>query len=535
MIGIRFTPATVVWATCIAVVGGWVLSLTDPAWWGRVIAGLLWVLALSCMVTVQGDTLRQWIVRRWRVRDKLKVAWLVDANRRAMVWDGQSVSMIIETHGDPWALSTVASDGSSTARKIPLDDLREQLRQFDIRLEHIRVVEMGYKTAVSHERASASLISTMGNVGHLLGGRTFVAISVSLRENLNPVASRTKLGDTDADGLTRTINIATARVLRVFQQNNIEATVVSPTTALAIHKEILGGVGEAANHNTWHYAGVPGDGSIGTVVSFTPGTLASWNPALQNQWNEVLAHRQYNCLTLSTDGDRDRIGYATTYLVDDPGMVQLLPSQGLRRENGRHLARVSNVLPLSRDIVINDDGGRMIERDDENIGIEVPVHPLGIYLGVTADTRERAFMHVTRSDAPLWIVGDDEYARRLILRLSTQKHRIAVSVATPEWAHLIKTRRSQTLIGVKHPGSVMARADVLVITPEQLQDIALVKSSPAVFVVSPTAPLVHTDNLITRVGDIYEVVVRGERLEILRESPPTERPWLELHQSVGAR
>lgn len=529
MLGIRFTMATVVWTSVIAVVALWVWTLTEPHVWGRVLASFILVIALSCLVTVRGDTLRQWIVRRWRVRDRLKVSWLVNSKNRAMVWDGEAVSMIIELFGEQWALTTVASDGSSTARKIPLDDLRAQLRQFDIRLDHIRVVETGYKVAVTHERASSSLIGTMGTLGHLLGGRTFVQVSVSLRDNLNPVSSRQKEGETVADGLTRTINIATDRVLRVFQANNIDAKVVSPTTALAIHKEIIGGIGEAAHHNSWELVGVPGDATIGCAVSFTPESVSSWTPSQQTQWNEVLSHRQYNCLTLATDGDRDRIGYSTTYLTDDPGSLHLLPSQGLQRENGRHLSRVSNVLPLTRDMHINDDGGRPIERSDHNIGVEVPVHPLGVFLGVTAESRDRAFMYVGRGANPIWVVGDDEYARRLILRLSTQRQRIAVSVPGAGWGHLVQTRRSRTLVSVKTPMQAISRADVLVVTPDQLQDIALVSTSPAVFVVSESAPLVPKDTYISRKGDVLEAHVKGKSVTILREDPPTERPWMELH------
>ena len=535
MIGIRFTMPTVVWTSVFAVLALWVWSLTDPHVWGRVIASFILLIALSCLLTIRGDTLRQWVMRRWNVRKTLKDSWLVNSKNRAMVWGGESVSMVIETFGDQWELNTVVSDGSSTARQMPLDDLRTQLRQFDILLDHIRVVQYGYKVVVPSERASASLIGTMGTIGHLLGGRTFLVVSLRLRDNLNPVISRQKIGEEVADGLTRTINIATDRVLRVFQSNNIAARVVSSTTALAIHKDIAGGVGEAAKRHKWELTGVPGDANIGCAVSFTPSAASSWNTSTQTQWNEVVAYRQYNCLTLGTDGDRDRVGYSVTYLTEDPGTLHLLPSQGLVRENGRHLARLSNILPLSQDIELHDDGGRMIERTDPDVGMNIPVHPLGVYLGITESTRDRAFMSIERGLTPLWIIGDDEYARRLVLRLSTQRHRIAVTVNGSGWSHLVDTRKSRTLLQTPNPARVMSSCDILVCTPDQLLDLPLTVTSPAVIVVSDEAPALEPHASITRDGDRLLAKVNGKELTLVRETPPTERAWLEAPRRQPAR
>ena len=125
---------------------------------------------------------------------------------------------------------------------------------------------------------------------------------------------------------------------------------------LGIHADVFSGVGRAAAVSGWSHLGASGDATVGAVVSFVP---TQWSYKSQLMWNEVHALRQYTCLSLRPEGNGDTISYATSYLTDDPDSLALLPSQGLRRENGRHMARVSNLLPVARDLRVDDDGGRL--------------------------------------------------------------------------------------------------------------------------------------------------------------------------------
>ena len=528
MIGIRLTLATVVWSA-LCIVTAWLsftLSTLNNGFPHALFRGMFVVfamIAVACLVTVRGGSARQWIVRRWRVRDTLKDSWIVNAKNRAMVWDGKAASMFIEVFGDPWELSSVKSDGTTTTRKLPLGDIRKELRQFDILVNYIRAISYGYKTA-QRDRAASAVLGAMGTVGHLLGGRTIIEVSVDLKGNLNPVHARRTDLDTVADGLTRTVNIATERVLRTINSHNINARILSSTGVLAIQKDVISGVGQAAEHNEWNYAGVPGDARVGTVLSFVPSANV-WHDTHQVQWGEVLAHRQYNCLTLRPHGVRDTAEFSLSYLTDDPGTLHLLPSQGLFRENGRHLARLSNVLPLSRDMFRDSGNVREVERADD-IGLEVPVHPLGVYLGVDAVTRERVYMGVVRGGSPLWVVGDDEYARRLILRLSTQRFRIAVSIQGVAWDYLVSTRRSRTLARTTSPTMAAASSDIIVCSPDQAESMELSDDSPAIVVVSDTSPLIDTGAVIEVGKDRVIVTVGKTTKTLVKDSPPAERPWL---------
>lgn len=537
MLGLRLTRESVVLATIIGTFAALVYATTGdffaltPAWRGAFAAIVLLVLLTT--VTFRQATLREWVVRWRRSHTPLKSGVMVDAAGRAMVWSDEYASMFIEIGGDQWAMSKIGSTGEATVKLMPIADLRRELRQFDITTAHIRVIEMGYKVAAA-DKASKDTLTMMGTVGYSLGGRVLVEVAVALSDNLNALKDRQKERDTVADGITRVLGVATERVKRKLLTHNISARTLSPTALAAIHRDLFGNLEGAISAPKWSYAGIPGDASAGAVVAFSP-SPSSWNRHAQLEWNEVLAHRQYNCLELrpsSVEKDKDVVDYATSYLTDEPGLLQLLPSQGLVRENGRHLARVSNILPLAKDSSRSHSGRTLAVSDD--VGLSVPVHPLGVYLGTT-DNRERVFMSIARGDSPMWVCGDDEYARRLVFRLSSQRHRIVVSVEGAGWDHLINSRRSKRLTRTDSPGNALHSCDVLVCTPEQEMDLTLTSDSPAVVVVSAESPRTAKLASIVRDGD-HLVVTSGRSTErVMHENVPTERPWMELPSARKAR
>lgn len=524
MIGIRWTAATAAWAGFVAITA-WVIidNVRGNSVWSLLLSILGWtlvVVALSSLITVRGATARQWFLRWWRARrEVLRSSWIVDSKGRAMVWDGRSARMFIEVFGKQWALSRVESTGESSTPPLPLSDLRDVLRQYDIKLAHIRIVQYGYKVA-TEDRASTSVLSVMGTLPHQLGGRTFIEVSVSLLDNLNAVDSRQTDRGTVADGVTRTISIAASRVLRVLHTRNITARVVPPSTVLGIHADVFSGVGRAAANSGWSHLGSSGDATVGAVVSFVP---TQWSEKSQLMWNEVHALRQYTCLSLRPDGNGDTISYATSYLTDDPDALALLPSQGLRRENGRHMARVSNLLPVARDLRVDDDGGRHLN-PKEDAGVVLPSHPLGVYLGLN-EKRDRTFMFVGRGGEPMWFIGAEDYAKRVTLRLSTQRHRIRVAV--DGWQRFVSTRNSRLLQMATDPLAEYSTCDVLVVTPEQALALPRDEDGPAVIVVASDFPPIDPHNAIIPIGgNQLQVVVGKDEEVILVEEPSTERTWM---------
>ncbi|TXH10734.1 MAG: hypothetical protein E6R04_04550 [Spirochaetes bacterium] len=528
MIGVRLTVMSTVLTSIIVALAAVTVSLAGGVQemdaYHRAVLCVLVLWALLSLVTVRGNTAREWIARRHRSHNPLRSALLVDAKGRGMVWDGYHASMFIEVTPDQWNISRIRLNGEATVGRIPIPDLRRELRQFDITVDRIRIVEYGYKI-IRPDKASSSMLGAMGTVGHLLGGRVIIEVGVALSNNLNAVHSRQKDRDTVADGITRVVSIATDRVARTLHTHNISAKVLSPTALAAVHRDVFASVEGAIQHPKWTHTGFPGDATHGTTVSFSPAPTA-WNARSQLQWDEVLSHRQYNCLELRPDRTtRDHVDYATTYLTDDPSLLQLLPSQGLVRENGRHMARVSNVLPLAKD-AFRTHTGRLLSVGEE-VGVDIPIHPLGVFAGTTK-SREKVFLAITRGDTPLWVCGDEEYARRLVFRLSTQRHRIGVSVPDKTWDRLISLRRSERLKRVDDPSRAAYNNDVLVCTPEQEMTMELSKDGPAVIVVSPERPRVTKDAVIHRDGDNLVLQVGKDTETLVVDNPPTERPWVNI-------
>lgn len=524
MIGIRWTAATAAWVGIVGITAWTILdNVRGDSVWSLLLTILGWVLAVivpTSLITVKGATALQWFMRWWRARhEQLRSAWIVDSKGRAMVWDGKSARMFIEVYGPQWGLSRVDSTGASDATALPLGALRDVLRQYDITLAHIRIIQYGYKIA-AEDRASTSVLSVLGTLPHQLGGRTLIEVSVSLLDNLNAVDARQTDRGTVADGVTRTVNIAASRVLRVLHTHNIPAKVVPPSTVMGVHADVFNGVGKATRTSGWSYLGAPGDATVGAVVSFVP---TQWSPKSQLMWNEVHSLRQYNCMSLRPDGNGDTISYATSYLTDDPDSLALLPSQGLRRENGRHMARVSNLLPVARDLRVDDDGGRYLN-PKEDTGLVVLSHPLGVYLGLN-EKRDRTFMHVGRGGEPLWVIGAEDYAKRVTLRLSTQRHRIRVAV--DGWQRFVSTRNSRLLQMATDPLAEYSTCDVLVVTPEQAPALPRDEDGPAVIVVASDFPPIDPHNAIIPIGgNQLQVVVGKDEEVILVEEPSTERTWM---------
>lgn len=172
MFGLRITPLTVVWSSILAMIAVMAGNGIHGVW-GKVLMSSAIIGAIAVFITVHGESGVQWAIRRWRVRDGLKYARMVDAKGRAMVWDGKAASMFIEIFGDQWAVSTVDSDGTTTSQKIPMEELRTELRQFDIVVNHIRIIEYGYKYA-SFDRASMSVAELLEQLHISLEGAHFL-------------------------------------------------------------------------------------------------------------------------------------------------------------------------------------------------------------------------------------------------------------------------------------------------------------------------------------------------------------------------
>src|SRR5699024_9338716 len=125
----------------------------------------------------------------------------------------------------------------------------------------------------------------------------------------------------------------------------------------------------------------------------------------------------------------------------------------------------------------------------------------------------------------------DRYARLIVLRLSAQRHRIAVGLDDAAWDHLVQSRSSRTLAKTSDPFRAAASSDVLVCTPEQLGALNLTRDTPAVIVVSNTKPPITPAYSLIASHGLAELHTPasdkgGDNIAVKTDSSPSENYWL---------
>ena len=528
MLGFRISVGNVIAMAVTFVIALWALFLLYGDWWAWMVFALCSFVSLSCVLTVRGATVWEWLYRRLTVKKVVTRNEVVSVNGRAAVWDKKTgtMSMYVEVFGSPWEVSRVASNADLECSTIPMESLIGLLRQFGITLKHIRVIGYGYKTSTD-DRAAVAVDGVVGTIPYLLGGRTFLEVSLRMGDNWNAVYARMPHDkDTVSDGLMRSVSIAADRILRVFENYNIPSRIMSQASVKSITNEILRSLGSPLTHPTWSFDGIPGDGGVGAAVTFTP---TSFNSSTRRTMGEVVSRRQFYCTTLSSGSDTNRVNQSVTYLADGIGAMDLLTGQGLRRENGHHTARISHLLPLGRDIAVDDDGVTATEIALKSLVI--PTHGLGIYLGQDRD-RSRVFIHPGRGGEALWIIGNDTLARRLALRASTQDLRVATCLNTDDWYHLVTTRKSRTLVREDNPSTSLFTTDLLFCTPDQFITLGehVGNDAAAIIVVTDEFPPITPQAFIVahETDPDVAVLLNGNTThEFVLDAPPNERTWIE--------
>lgn len=528
MLGFRVSIGNIIAAAALFVVSVWVLTGLYGPWWAWVVFVLTLLVSLSCIVTIRGATVWEWVYRRLTSKKKITLSDIVAVDSKAVVWhkNGASMCMYIEIFGSPWEVSQVAPNTDLKCPTIPLKPLSDLLRQFGITLNHIRVVNYGYKTA-TEDNASVAVSGVIGTLPYMLGGRTFLEVSVKMEENWNAIYARMPHErDKVSDGLTRSVSIATDRILRVFENYDIPAKVMNPADVTSVTNGILGSLASPLRHPEWRFVGVPGDGGIGAAVTFTP---QSFSATSRRVMGEVVSRRQFYCTTLSTGDGVDRVNQSVTYLVDGIGALELLTGQGLRRDNGHHTARISHLVPLGNDIPVDSDGVPATPSTLESI--HIPTHGLGIYLGQDP-SRSKLFVHPSRGAEALWIIGNDTLARRLALRASTLDLKVATCLNTDDWYNLVTKRKSRSLILEDIPSNALFSTDIMFCTPDQYVSLGGQHDADAasVIVVSDAFPPItpHAYVVAHETDPDMAVIVQGNNIyDFVLDAPPNERSWIE--------
>lgn len=469
---------------------------------------------------VHGRTVGEWITLRGNKNVLPEQAALFSRDGVGVVFDGHTVTALVEITPRPWQLTCISATGGGGSPVISADVLRRQLRRYDIGLSRIDVICAGYKFA-ANDTASGVLDTLIGPVSVPLGGSTVVAVSLDLEADvLEPAYARTRRGSLP-HGLCQALTIAATRVRNALAEQGFGGRLMSAQQIRDFHDAVLAQVVRALSVPKWRTCGATSGVHTRTYVP----ARGHWNAESAGSWNHLQAHRQYTTLTLTPQGDGRALAQPlVTYLVRGGDALAKAESYGLRTAGGQQVAGLSRALPVASHLPLRSAG--VIIDDQRQLGFGIPAGGAGLFVGSQAD-KTRVFVAVSPADEPLWLAGPPLFAMQMVARLSTQDQRIAVMIDEPRWQHLVAHRDSPALT-LRTVETIPA--DVVVCTPQWWERHRKLTAGKAVLLVTEGAAGSGATNSISveTVDGRSEIVVSvdEQRVTVPWELTPMERRTL---------
>ncbi|MFA5711732.1 type VII secretion protein EccE [Mycolicibacterium sp.] len=513
---VSFNPRSGMVASTLATAA--VLGTSAAGLAPAVSAGAAAALVAGVGARFSGKTLSQWVALR-RGSDVLPdQAALFSRDGMGVIFDGTSISALVEITPRPWQMTTVSATGASESPVISADLLRPQLRQYDIGLSRLAVICAGYKFA-ARDHAAAALDTLIGPVSVPLGGLTVIQVSLDLQADILGPAYRRAKRESLPDGLCQTLSIAATRICHVLAEQGFGGRLMSAPAVREFHDAVLSQVAGPLSSPGWRNCGPRSEVHTRTYVP----ARGHWNAESAGGWNHLQAHRQYTTLTLTPQGDGQALAQPLiTYLVRSGEAMAKASGYGLRPAVGQQVAGLNQALPVSTRLPLRSTGALIDEH--RHLGFGVPAGGAGMFVGSRAD-KTRVFVAVSPASEPLWLSGPRLFAMQMVARLSTQDQRISVMIDEPAWQRLAEHRDTPVLT----VGTVESvPADVVVCTPQWWERHRELCAGKAVMLVTEEAPGRGATNSLTVQANPaghseIAVAVDEQSTTVLWELTPMER------------
>jgi len=424
----------------LATITGAALKITRPEFYAAIMAFVL----LTGAFTYRSRTALGWVSRRWTYRrtNREKI-FLYPHENSGISWDGNRASAYVEILPQPFEFTVVGSLEETTVRSLPVDDIREELVQFDIHCDAVTLVTMGHKYDRSNQIAMV-YHSSIGPIPALLYGRTFAEISIALDESIDSIYAR-QFDDGAPAGLSRTVGIAAERIRRRLAKQGWKAKRLNQTEVEVLNNQISAILTPAMAEERWGSCGP----ATMRAVAFTPAP-ASWTAANYREWCQLDTHRQLQILRL----DRRRRGgdHAEMYLAyvtDDSRALNTLPALGLGREYSQQGDILTAAMPLARTVRPTAVSGKQLAADP--FPFELHAGGIGTFLGHTR-SRAQVFVNFTTGGTrdieelgadgaattitqfiPFHVVGASTLCQHLLLRIATSGRTVDVQIPGEHW------------------------------------------------------------------------------------------------------
>lgn len=242
----------------IAVAASLVAIAFDAPWWATAIAAAVpVVIGLAPFEgTPIGLRLGSWVAYRWRQsrrriddeEDSIVDLPLPEGGSYGMRWDGTLITTMLRIDPPPDTLTLLGRGSLSTDQVLPLTEIADCLRQYDVELDSVDVISTGTRTAGTDAVLSgyAASIAHLGRVyDEILGPLPAIAHrTVWIMLRLNPLANAKAVQNRGggSEGALRSTITATRRVANRLAARGITASVLTSSEMTAALREVTRGI-----------------------------------------------------------------------------------------------------------------------------------------------------------------------------------------------------------------------------------------------------------------------------------------------------
>ncbi|MFI6870168.1 type VII secretion protein EccE [Nocardia sp. NPDC050406] len=242
----------------LAVVASLISIAFDAPWWATALASAVPVIVGLAPVggIPIGLRLGSWVAYRWRqsrrstedAEDSIVDLPLPEGGSYGLRWDGTLITTMLRIDPPPDTLTLLRRGSLSTDQVLPLTEIADCLRQYDVELDSVDVISTGTRTAGNDAVISgyAASVAHLGRMyDEILGPLPAIAHrTVWIMLRLNPLANAKAVQNRGGgpEGALRSTITATRRVANRLAARGITASVLTSSEMTAALREITRGI-----------------------------------------------------------------------------------------------------------------------------------------------------------------------------------------------------------------------------------------------------------------------------------------------------
>lgn len=484
--------------------------LHRPGWQGAAV-GL--VAALLLVVPVRGTTLPALAAMCWGfVRDRRRRAGAAppanpfdvassDGTQIGFRWDGSTLISLIRLDENPQAMTVLEPGMTVSGEMVPVADMADCLRQFDINVASIDIISQGSRSS-GHSEVAAVYDAVLGPLPAIAQRTVWVAVRFEPARCADAVRRR----GGGREGIVHTATTATRRIANRLTEAGLRPQILSASGIAHATGQIADGVNLATLEETWSMCR---EGRF-ELRSFAvkPGALNTAGLGLM--WT-VPSYSTTVCLSLRPAEDPDLVQLRGLVRFDSAGS-NLAGVEGLIRLHGRQYSALTASLPLpapSRPV------GHWVygRRDVDLTELAVPASGCGQVIGADELGRAVALPLFGPQVSRVEICGTLHLVQQAVLRALAVGARVLVHSRRPAlWRDMVDEVGDQDLLWVAdfNRGAIQAGADrnFSVEVFDRVAERAVRVGVTAAVVFPPGARVTHNADVALQLVSLDEDLVK---------------------------